>query len=266
VYSPAELAQNGRGIKRATRTASEFLRCVVTRIRVLCASESPTPKILPATKPSATSPLTSAQSKLWFTLGALERVVAGLALTALFPALMVAAIIVAILSRQAPLVAHRRVGYMGREIWILKLRTMWPSSPTSKWDGIWIEYLPESVVPVSKAVPDSRITSSFAAFCRQFSIDEWPQLWQVAIGTMTLVGPRPLTALELRTYYGPAAELLLQVKPGLIGLWQVRGRSSLTYRERLRFDVFMLRNWSFRLYLHIFLSSIPAVLSGRNAS
>jgi exopolysaccharide production protein ExoY len=121
-------------------------------------------------------------------------------------------------------------------------------------------------VPNCKLRPDPRITSGFAALCRRYSIDEWPQLWQIVTGTLALVGPRPLTAAELRKHYGSASLRIAQFKPGLVGLWQVRGRNQLTYRERRKLDLFMLDNWSLRLYIWILLASIPAVLSGRNAS
>jgi lipopolysaccharide/colanic/teichoic acid biosynthesis glycosyltransferase len=112
---------------------------------------------------------------------------------------------------------------------------------------------------------DPRVTSRFAAFCRRYSIDELPQLWHVIRGDMALIGPRPLTSEEIVTFYGPDADRLLLVRPGLTGLWQVNGRSRLTLEERRRLDLFMLENWSLRLYLEILQATVPCVLSGRNA-
>jgi lipopolysaccharide/colanic/teichoic acid biosynthesis glycosyltransferase len=112
---------------------------------------------------------------------------------------------------------------------------------------------------------DPRVTSAFAALCRKYSIDELPQLWHVVRGDMALVGPRPLTSEELLTFYQSDAARLLLVRPGLSGLWQVNGRSRLTLEERRRLDVFMLENWSLKLYLQILQATVPCVLSGRNA-
>jgi exopolysaccharide production protein ExoY len=199
-------------------------------------------------------------------VGALERLSAGAILLVVSPALLFVVAAVALLSKRPPLVTHRRVGLRGREIRILKIRSMWNADEVS---GNWwhlIEHLPaSSSVPDSKQDRDPRVTSAFASFCRKYSIDEWPQLWQVVTGTLALVGPRPLTQLELSRHYGGACTRLAAVKPGLIGLWQVRGRSRLTYPQRLELDLFMLDNWSVRLYIQILLASIPAVLSGRDA-
>ena len=81
-------------------------------------------------------------------------------------------------------------------------------------------------VPVIKGAPDPRVNSRLAAFCRRYSVDELPQLLQVASGKMRLVGPRPLTPRELEVYYGADCAEVLSVRPGLTGLWQVMGPES----------------------------------------
>jgi len=116
-----------------------------------------------------------------------------------------------------------------------------------------------------KLPTDPRVTSRLARICRKYSIDELPQLWQVVSGDLALIGPRPLTAEEIETYYRETAAPLLSVKPGLSGLWQVKGRSRLTYRQRCRLDLFMIRKWSLGLYARILAATIPGVLTGRNA-
>jgi exopolysaccharide production protein ExoY len=141
---------------------------------------------------------------------------------------------------------------------------------------MWEEYTPrrfyfveriaeEPTVTAPKLVEDPRIGNRFAAFCRKYSIDEMPQLWQVAMGEMALIGPRPLTELEVRLYYGANATRLLSRKPGITGLWQIRGRSSLSYRRRRRLDLYLDRHWSLKLYLYIAVSTIPAIVTGKNA-
>ncbi len=200
---------------------------------------------------------------------ALEAVERGLALGLLIlmlPLLVLAAVLVAGLSRKCPLVAHPRVGQGGREITVLKLRTMWGSLGEERHRR-WLFIEPLRKVPAVefKTDEDPRVTSTVAAFFRRHSIDELPQLWHVVHGDMALVGPRPIMASELLEHYGPAAIEVLRVKPGLTGLWQVRGRSALTYRQRRRLDLFLVRRWSFRLYCFILLATVPKVLMGKDA-
>lgn len=201
----------------------------------------------------------------WGLIHIFERVVAAAALLFLVLPLIAVILVVRFKSKLPPMVAHKRVGLGGRELWILKVRTMWPA-PRVEGTSRWIEYLRDCEVPESKAIPDPRVTSGFARLLRRHSIDEWPQLWQVVTGALHLVGPRALTDLELKRHYGDIAVILSRTKPGLIGLWQVRGRDRLTYKQRCRLDLFMLEKWSFRLYCYILVASISAILSGRNAS
>jgi lipopolysaccharide/colanic/teichoic acid biosynthesis glycosyltransferase len=145
---------------------------------------------------------------------------------------------------------------------MLKFRTMWDDaiSPESRFAIEEVSgFVPE------KSSGDARINSRFAAFCRRHSLDELPQLFHVARGEMSLVGPRPITAEELHAYYGPDADEVLSVRPGLTGLWQIRGRSRLSYARRRRLDLLLVRRGCGILYLRILLWSIPGVLNGRDA-
>ncbi len=203
---------------------------------------------------------------LWAPAAIGERLVALSLLLLLLPLLLCAGLAIVLLSRRTPLVAHARVGYRGKKFWVLKLRTMWGGAPGDKPAGsLFIERLEGVVVPDVKNAGDPRVTSAFAAFCRKHSVDELPQLWHVVCGEMSFVGPRPMTVEELSRYYGSAAQEILRLKPGLTGLWQVSGRSRLNYQQRLRLDLLMVRNWSFRLYLGLLLATIPKVLKGSDA-
>jgi lipopolysaccharide/colanic/teichoic acid biosynthesis glycosyltransferase len=142
---------------------------------------------------------------------------------------------------------------------------MWDDSASPRRKNILIERVSSGNELQLKESEDPRVTSRFAALCRKYSVDELPQLWHVVRGDMALIGPRPLTAREIVTFYGSDAQRLLLVRPGLSGLWQVNGRSRLTLEERRRLDLFMLENWSFRLYMQILRATVPCVLSGRNA-
>ena len=183
----------------------------------------------------------------WQVVGLGERIASVLILAAVSPAIGASAMAVSVLSRRSPLIAHRRVGWCGLTLWMLKLRTMWgPEPPNDGRATRWIEYIHDDEGPETKRLSDSRVTNRFARFCRRHSIDEIPQLWHVIKGEMSLVGPRPLTAGELDRHYGAASAAILRVKPGLAGLWQVSGRSALTYAQRRDLDLTLARNRSLR--------------------
>jgi lipopolysaccharide/colanic/teichoic acid biosynthesis glycosyltransferase len=114
-----------------------------------------------------------------------------------------------------------------------------------------------------KLKSDPRVTR-FGAWLRKYSLDELPQLANVFTGQMSLVGPRMITAQEL-SKYGPYQELLLSVKPGLTGYWQIQGRQDVSYEERVRMDVQYITNWSLALDLMILLKTPFRVIRGEGA-
>lgn len=194
----------------------------------------------------------------------LERIVAGVLLLLVLPILLLASVVIVTISRRSPFIAHQRVGYGGRLIWVLKLRTMWKDDSGSR--SIFVHRLSAAEAPlIAPHSKNMRVTSRFAAFCRRYSVDELPQLWQVVMGDLALVGPRPLTRQELDTYYGPDAARIVAAKPGLSGLWQISGRSRLNYAQRRTLDLLLIRNWSISLYLRILVATLPRVLTGKDA-
>jgi lipopolysaccharide/colanic/teichoic acid biosynthesis glycosyltransferase len=199
----------------------------------------------------------------WQTVGVCERAAALFLLLFLSPVVVLCALVIWLLSGRTPLIAHKRVGWRGSALWMLKLRTMWDGVPKSA-TGL-VERIDDEDGPLHKSVADSRVPCAFARFCRRHSIDEIPQLWHVVRGEMSLVGPRPVTAREIRQYYGAEADEMLQVKPGIAGLWQISGRNSLTYRERRAMDLEFVRRRSLRMYLRILLRTVPEVWNGANA-
>ena len=192
-----------------------------------------------------------------------ERAAGGAVLLVAAPLLGVAAAAVWGLSGQAPIVLHRRVGLGGSALWIPKLRTMWQHR--ERWDRRLVEYLETPPVPVCKHLPDPRVTSRFAAFCRCHSIDELPQLALVLLGHLQLSGPRPLTQQELDDYYAEAQHEVLAVPPGLTGLWQVMGRNRLTYAQRRRLDLFLVRHRTWRLTAWILGKTLAELIAPRSA-
>ena len=197
-----------------------------------------------------------------------ERFAALVAVILLLPWFAIVAVAIVMLSGRGPFVAHRRLGRFGVRFWMLKFRTMWEPAgrgPARAAGRAFIEKLPDPVVPEVKAGIDPRVTSRFAGFCRKHSIDELPQLWHVVRGEMSLVGPRPVTAPEWERHYGASSSEVLNLKPGLSGLWQTRGRNRLTYRQRRRLDLFLARHYCLLLYLRILGQTVPRVIAGRDA-
>ena len=110
---------------------------------------------------------------------------------------------------------------------------------------------------------DPRITR-IGTFLRRTSLDELPQLWNVLLGDMSIVGPRPIVESEIAKY-GSAYALYAQVTPGLTGLWQVSGRNDTSYRRRVELEARYVRQWTVMLDLRILFQTIPVVLSGKGA-
>ncbi len=202
----------------------------------------------------------------WQAIGVCERIASAGLLAVFSPVLAGSAAVLWVLSGRTPFIAHRRVGWRGETLWMLKLRTMWNGkAPNGERRSPWVEYIDDDCGPQQKESGDPRVTHAFARFCRRHSIDEVPQLWHVIRGEMALIGPRPETASEIRRYYGADADEVLQVKPGIAGLWQTSGRNRLTYAERRRLDLDFVRNRSLGMYARILLRTVGEVWNGENA-
>jgi undecaprenyl-phosphate galactose phosphotransferase len=175
------------------------------------------------------------------------------------------AVAVAVTTGRPVLYRHMRVGMGGRKFGCLKFRSMVPNA-----DKLLEEYLASNAAARQewatgfKLQNDPRVTP-FGRFLRRTSLDELPQFWNVLRGDMSLVGPRPVTAPELEAYYGSNVCLYKSAKPGITGLWQVNGRSSLTYEERVNFDVEYIRRWSLAGDIRILVKTVLVVISGRGS-
>jgi exopolysaccharide production protein ExoY len=196
---------------------------------------------------------------------ALERAAGALFLIAASPMIAASAVTISLLSRRSPFIAHQRVGEGGELLWVWKLRTMWTRQPAHPSERGWVEYIVAEPLEDGKNPADGRVTSRFANFMRRHSIDELPQLWHVARGEMSLVGPRPLTRAEIARYYGTRAAELLSVKPGITGIWQTRGRSTVKFPERAAMDLEMVNGLTPRMYFSILLRTLPALFHGKGA-
>lgn len=200
----------------------------------------------------------------WF--GAAEWFAAAILITALLPVFFAIWITILVLSGRPPLIALRRLGQKGSDLWVLKFRTMWDHrSHLRLRDALTVDYIDDPVGPAHKRPEDPRVWSRFARFCRRHSLDELPQLVNVLSGKMSLVGPRPVTRAEIAEIYGPRIEEILGVKPGLSGLWQVSGRNRLSNAERCRLDLECVRDRSVGLYFRVLMRTLPEIFTGESA-
>jgi lipopolysaccharide/colanic/teichoic acid biosynthesis glycosyltransferase len=143
---------------------------------------------------------------------------------------------------------------------MLKFRTMQADAAGRQAE---LEASNEADGPLFKIREDPRVTA-VGAILRRFSLDEVPQVWNVLRGEMSLVGPRPL---PLRDYehLEPWHRKRYLVLPGVTGLWQISGRSSLSFDDLVRLDFYYLENWSIWLDISILAKTIPAVIRGTGA-
>jgi lipopolysaccharide/colanic/teichoic acid biosynthesis glycosyltransferase len=193
--------------------------------------------------------------------------VMGASLALVFFAPVLIAIMLAMLAgdRGPVLFSHERIGRDGRRFGCLKFRTMVTDADTRLTELLATS--PEARIAWlrdHKLPNDPRITL-VGRFLRISSLDELPQFWNVLIGDMSLVGPRPITHSETHRY-GRYLAHYLSVRPGITGLWQISGRNDVSYRRRVAMDVTFARTQSFSLYLRILVFTIPAVLSARGSS
>jgi exopolysaccharide biosynthesis polyprenyl glycosylphosphotransferase len=192
--------------------------------------------------------------------GLFDRLAAGAALIVLSPLMLTLAVIIRLSDKGPAFFTQTRVGKNGRVFKIYKFRTMVVDAerlrdqliPSNDSDGV-----------LFKLRRDPRVTA-IGARLRRWSMDELPQLLNVARGDMSLVGPRPALPDEAARYADHVRRRLV-VKPGLTGLWQVNGRSNLSWEESVRLDLRYVENWSFALDLQILWKTGSALLRGAGA-
>jgi UDP-galactose-lipid carrier transferase len=160
--------------------------------------------------------------------------------------------------------AHRRLGIGGKPFYCLKFRTMVPNG-----DQILKETLERDPAAAAewhatqKLKNDPRVTR-IGKFLRKTSLDELPQLINVLLRQMSLVGPRPIVESEVR-FYGDDIAHYYNTRPGVTGLWQVSGRSNTSYTRRVQLDVWYVNNWTVWLDIAVLMKTLPAVLARKGA-
>ena len=190
----------------------------------------------------------------------LDIIVSVFFLVILSPLFLAVSILIKLTSPGPVLFLQKRIGLHGRKFILYKFRTMYENAhlKLSELSG-----LNEQKGPVFKIKDDPRVTS-LGKFLRKFSIDEFPQIINILLGHMSLVGPRPPLAKEV-ALYKPWQRRRLSMRPGLTCFWQISGRNEVTFEQWMELDLKYLDNWSLFLDFIILLKTIPAVLFGKGA-
>jgi len=180
------------------------------------------------------------------------------------PVFLMVAIAIKLNSRGNVVFGHRRYGKDGKAFQALKFRTM--VTDADRILKTYLERHPELMQEWQrdhKLKGDPRITG-VGRWLRRYSLDELPQLVNILLGQMSLVGPRPIVKSEIDRY-ADSYDLYTRVPPGLTGLWQVSGRNNTTYDQRVAFDEYYIRNWSIWMDLYILARTFQAVLFAHGA-
>jgi exopolysaccharide biosynthesis polyprenyl glycosylphosphotransferase len=196
----------------------------------------------------------------WVIKGLFDKLAAIAALMISAPLLVVIAFVLALRDGRPVLFRQARVGKDGRTFTLYKFRTMVVDAEQQKAQ---LADYDEGAGELFKMRNDPRVTHT-GRWLRRYSLDELPQLFNVLKGDMSLVGPRPPLQDEVERYTDYVRRRLA-VKPGLTGLWQVSGRSDLSWEEAVRLDLRYVENWSLILDMQILWKSCPAVFHGSGA-
>ncbi len=191
----------------------------------------------------------------------LDVTIASMALILLSPLFLVIAILIKAESKGPVFFAHKRIGKEGKEIKILKFRTMVDNA-----EELIKKFTPEQMKEFKenfKLENDPRITK-IGKFLRKTSLDELPQLINIIRGELSLIGPRPVIGIELEKYENNKRKFL-SVTPGLTGYWAANGRSNTTYEQRMIMELYYVDNISWKLDVKIFLKTILSVLKKEGA-
>ena len=190
---------------------------------------------------------------------ATDILVAMVAIVLLFPIMLLVALLIRLTSPGPAIFRQERCGLNGRRFVFYKFRSMCQDAESQRES---LEHLNQREV-VFKIPNDPRLTR-VGRWLRKFSVDEWPQLWNVLKGDMSLVGPRPAIPEEVEQYKRWQRRRL-RMRPGLMCLWAVSGRDDVDFETWMKMDMEYIDNWSLALDWKIILRTIPSMLTGRGA-
>jgi exopolysaccharide biosynthesis polyprenyl glycosylphosphotransferase len=199
----------------------------------------------------------------WLAVKRVVDVIGAVVAIVLFAPLMLLVAALIKLTSSGPVVyAQDRCGLNRRAFRMYKFRSMYADADKLQTS---LEQRNEAVGPVFKIRNDPRVTP-LGRVLRKTSIDELPQLWNVLVGDMSLVGPRPLPFRDVNLITRPADMRRFSMRPGITCLWQIQGRSNIGFERWVQLDLEYIDNWSLALDTRILLKTLPAVLSGNGAT
>jgi exopolysaccharide biosynthesis polyprenyl glycosylphosphotransferase len=191
---------------------------------------------------------------------AVDLLISVVGIVVMAPIMLLCAAVIKANSPGPVLFRQRRSGLNGRAFWMYKFRTMQADAESRLAE---VAHLNESEGPVFKATHDPRVTR-VGAFLRRWSLDELPQLFNVLLGDMSIVGPRPPIPAEVEKY-DRWQRRRLSMRPGLTCLWQIKGRHRVGFDEWMQLDLFYIDYWSLKLDFLIICKTVGTVLSGSGA-
>ncbi len=189
---------------------------------------------------------------------------ASLLILLLAPVLLLIALAVKLTSRGPILYTQYRLGKDGKCFRVLKFRSMYTDAAEKLVELLTRDPEARKEYETYKKLRNDPRVTPIGRFLRRYSLDELPQLFNVLRGELSLVGPRAYMPEELEDMEGFDRQIL-QVHPGITGLWQVSGRNQLTFKTRLLMDVYYIKNWSIWLDIYLLARTVPVVLTGRGA-
>ena len=180
------------------------------------------------------------------------------------PVSLVIAVAIKITSPGPIFYGHKRIGKNHTQLKCWKFRSMCIDADKKLKEILATDPVRAAEWEKDRKFTDDPRVTKLGKFLRKTSLDELPQLWNIFIGQMSFVGPRPVTEPEL-SKYGQFADYVLSVKPGLSGMWQISGRSDTGYEERITLDTYYIQNWSMWLDIWIIIKTIWVVINGKGA-
>ena len=246
---PIAFACEEEGIK--LRLMADVFRLEVARISLAQVGNIPLLTLEPVAQDS---------NKL-FLKRVFDLIVTTAAMPCVLPLIAVIAIAVKIDSPGPAFFVQQRVGLRKHLFPMYKFRSMYEDAEERLKE---IEHLNEAEGPIFKMSNDPRVTK-IGKFIRKTSLDELPQLFNVLLGDMSLVGPRPMSIRDVDLFDRGIQRKRFSVKPGITCIWQISGRSNLPFDKWLEYDLEYIENWSFWLDIKILLKTIPAVLRSKGA-
>ena len=193
-----------------------------------------------------------------------DKMFAAVALVLISPVLLLLSLALLIEGGGPVIFRHSRIGLGGTSFLCLKFRTMAQDSQQRLDQILAVDPIAREEWEESRKLFRDPRVSRLGNFLRKTSLDELPQFWNILMGDMSVVGPRPITREETH-YYGENISVYASVRPGLTGAWQIGGRSETSYQERVDLDVNYVKNWTLLSDLRIVFKTVDAVILGRGA-